>query len=254
MKLFLDGFRRESVEQEAKIGRLVSESSLPVPEVKEVVEVDDRYGIVFERLGSGRTMLQELASSPWRLGSLIRVFAQLHLEMHRHNFPELVSMRRKLAERIIRINDADFSSGARELVKKAKTFALARLEEFQEDDKLCHGDFHPDNIIMSPRGPVIIDWADAAKGSPAADVARTRLLLSLGTPVEGRMSRWLVKLGRNRALSLYLKSYLKHSPIQGNSIEAWQLPVALARLRASIPGEKDQLLTIIKSHLERPNK
>ena len=34
LKLFLDGFRRESVEQEAKIGRLVSESSLPVPEVK----------------------------------------------------------------------------------------------------------------------------------------------------------------------------------------------------------------------------
>lgn len=36
---------------------------------------------------------------------------------------------------------------------------------------VVHGDFHPGNVISSPCGPVIIDWADAAYGSPTWDVA-----------------------------------------------------------------------------------
>jgi aminoglycoside phosphotransferase (APT) family kinase protein len=202
VKLFLKGFRRESVEQEAKTGSVVNESGLPVPKVRELVEVDGRYGIVFERCGSERTMLQELASKPWQFSSLIRVFTELHLEMHRHSIPELLPLRKRLAERICRITDADVPNGFRGLAERAEAVALPRLEEFPQDERLCHGDFHPDNIIMSPRGPIIIDWSDATKGNPAADVARTRLLISMGTTVEGRISRWLVRLARKRALSL----------------------------------------------------
>ena len=254
VKLFFKGFRRESVEQEALIGRVVNESGLPVAKTREVIEVDGRYGIVFERAGNGRTMLQELASKPWQLSSLIRVFTELHLEMHRHSVPELPALRKRLAERICRITDANVPNRLRELAERAKAVALAKLEEFPEDERLCHGDFHPDNIIMSPRGPIIIDWADAAKGNPAADVARTNLLISLGTPVEGRISGWLIKLARKRALSLYLKLYLKRSAISQESIDAWQLPVALTRITEGIPArEKDQLITLIKNHLERSN-
>lgn len=41
-------------------------------------------------------------------------------------------------------------------------------------------DFHPDNVLLAARGPVIIDWPDATRGQPLADVARTSLLLRLG--------------------------------------------------------------------------
>ncbi len=36
---------------------------------------------------------------------------------------------------------------------------------------VVHGDFHPGNVLTAPRGPVIIDWADAAYGSPIWDMA-----------------------------------------------------------------------------------
>jgi len=254
IKLFLKGFSRESIEQEAKVGRVINELGLPVAKVVEVIEVDGRYGIVFERAGSGRTMLQEFATRPWRLSSLIRVFTDLHLEMHQHSVPELPPLQKRLAERIKRMTIADIPDDLRELVDRAKTAALERLEELPEDDRLCHGDFHPDNIIMSPRGPVIIDWSDAAKGSAAADVARTRLLISIGAPVEGRISGWLVRLARRRAHSLYLRLYLKRSAISRESIEAWGLPVALTRMTEDIPGERDQLTILIKNDLERSSK
>ena len=46
--------------------------------------------------------------------------------------------------------------------------------------RLCHGDFHPGNVILSPGGPVTIDWFDAARGHPVCDIARTSLLLGAG--------------------------------------------------------------------------
>jgi aminoglycoside phosphotransferase (APT) family kinase protein len=147
------------------------------------------------------------------------------------------------------MTDGDIPDNLREFAERAKAAALARLGELPEDDRLCHGDFHPDNIIMSRRGPVIIDWSDATKGNPAADVARTRLLISVGAPVEGRISGWLAKLARKRVLSLYTKLYLARSSISSESIEAWQLPVALTRMTEDIPGERDQLIAIVKNHL-----
>ena len=42
---------------------------------------------------------------------------------------------------------------------------------------LCHGDFHPGNVLMAERGPVVIDWFDVTIGHPAADLVRTSLLL-----------------------------------------------------------------------------
>jgi len=61
IKLFLKGFSRESVEREARVRRVVYELGLPVRAVRDIIELDGRYGIVFERVGSGRTMLQEFA-------------------------------------------------------------------------------------------------------------------------------------------------------------------------------------------------
>ena len=52
-----------------------------------------------------------------------------------------------------------------------------RAEVFEWGDRLCHNDFHPDNIIFrTPEegGPVIIDWERAGVGDPIADVAGTR--------------------------------------------------------------------------------
>lgn len=41
---------------------------------------------------------------------------------------------------------------------------------------LLHMDFHPGNVILSARGPVVIDWAIARAGEPALDVAMTWVL------------------------------------------------------------------------------
>ena len=46
--------------------------------------------------------------------------------------------------------------------------------------KVCHGDFNPGNIIITPEGKAyLLDWSHATQGNGSADAARTYLLFRL---------------------------------------------------------------------------
>ena len=46
--------------------------------------------------------------------------------------------------------------------------------------KVCHGDFHPSNVIVDKDGRLhVIDWSHATQGNGSADAARTFLLFKL---------------------------------------------------------------------------
>jgi len=53
------------------------------------------------------------------------------------------------------------------------------IVDMPHGDRLCHGDFHPLNILGDTLDPVVIDWLDARRGDPVADVCRSYLLLKL---------------------------------------------------------------------------
>ena len=56
-----------------------------------------------------------------------------------------------------------------------------------EDGRLLHLDFHPDNVLLSARGPVVIDWANARSGEPALDVAMTWVICATSGGAFGRI-------------------------------------------------------------------
>jgi aminoglycoside phosphotransferase (APT) family kinase protein len=56
-----------------------------------------------------------------------------------------------------------------------------------EGGRLLHLDFHPDNVLLSARGPVVIDWANARSGDPALDVAMTWVICATSGGASGRM-------------------------------------------------------------------
>lgn len=45
-------------------------------------------------------------------------------------------------------------------------------------DRIVHLDLHPQNIMLTSRGPVVIDWRNAAEGPPDFDVAMTALIFA----------------------------------------------------------------------------
>lgn len=247
LKLYYEGWSHAAVEHEAQISRLVAAAGAPAPSASGPFTVNGRYGILFERL-VGPTLLHQVAARPWTIRRAVRAFADLHLATHArvvgdHSLPT----QRERLER--QISDAPLVSD------RIRAAALRRLEHLPEGSALCHGDYHPDNVLMTGHGPIIIDWASASRGHPLADVAQTELLLQIGEPpaTPSRIERVLLAVARTyvrRAyLRRYFRRYLRHGTTRQEELAAWRLPIAVARLADEIPGEQSKLLRLIEREM-----
>jgi uncharacterized protein (TIGR02172 family) len=236
LKLFQDQFSVGQVEYEARIAAIVHAAGLPIPAVGEVVEINGRAGLIYERV-AGVSMLETFKAKPGRFFQFARLLAELQAEMHTCRVPELPSLRQRLEKKI---------REAETLPSDMRRAILATLDRLPDDDCLCHGDFHPDNVLLTARGPIIIDWTDATCGSPLADVARTSLLLRVGALPSGPSALWLLSVGRRWFRLAYLKRYFQLRPGDPRQLSAWQPVIAAARLKEKIPGEQEQLLALIK--------
>jgi aminoglycoside phosphotransferase (APT) family kinase protein len=109
-------------------------------------------------------------------------------------------------------------------------------------DRILHLDLHPDNVMLDPRGPVVIDWRNTAEGPPDFDVAQTALILAevavdashpLVAPAGGlltafvRQAGWRPPGGLDRALA-----YRRSDPVL-TPAEIGRLADAAARVTAA---------------------
>lgn len=209
------------VEREFAITKALHTAGLPVPEPFEIIEVEQRFGIVFERI-YGTSLLRQVEQRPWRLFAAARQLAELHAAIHSHSAPDDLPTQRGQIEGWIRCS-VDHSPSEKEIAGDL----AARLPD---GHSACHGDFHPANILLTSRGPVIIDWSTGTRGYPLADVARTSVLFeSASLPLETPMRiRILMKLARGLLHYTYLKNYLKLRPGTLEEIEQWRVPQRMA--------------------------
>jgi hypothetical protein len=241
LKLFHSDFPREWVAYEAKLSGLAFGAGLAAPATDGLLDLDGKTGILYERI-DGLSMLQLVSAQPWLIFRLARQFVEMQLTMH-HTLGTGFPSQREHLERDIR--------SAPKLDATAKDRLIELLHDLPDGEVICHGDYHPDNLILSPRGPVVIDWMNAVRGNPLADVARTSLMFSspfLPPGIKGIQKR-LISLGRSTLHKYYLRQYLKHELVSWQQIEAWMPVIAAARLGERIPGEETWLLEIISRAL-----
>jgi Ser/Thr protein kinase RdoA (MazF antagonist) len=240
LKLFHDWVPRSWAEQEAAVTRAVYAAGLPAPWCGDVVEIDGRYGVVFEKI-LGATQLQMFNQEPRKLFSLISVLAQIHTQLHATRNLDLPSQYDSIKKSIW--DAPSITDGQRKVL-------LAELDQMPQDDRVCHNDFHPDNLMMTPRGPIIIDWMTAKRGNPMADVARTVLIIDNGAPVDDIPRRRMLVLARRIAGWWYQKQYARYGDFDANQFKRWLPIMAAARLNEKIPGELEWLLKLIESGFE----
>ena len=237
LKLYRDWCPPHWVDFEARIGRIVQDAGLPVPAVGDTVEVNGRRGLVYEWL-DGVSMLRSILAKPWMIARFGRLTAELHAALHSVQAPpDLPDQRNSFRGAIER---------AQSLPDDLRRKALAVLDVCPVGDRLCHGDFHPDNILMTPRGPIIIDWITATRGDPLGDVARTVLLMTVGEPPMNILIRLLTRLLRGWMRAAYIKRYFELQPDGREQLSNWLVVTFAARLAEDIKGEAEQLITFVK--------
>jgi uncharacterized protein (TIGR02172 family) len=227
LKLFKERFTRGAVDYEWRIHQAVQQAGILVPQVGEqVIEMAGRFGLLYEKV-EGQPMARILEKHPWRLFAYARKLAALHAQMH--GAPMRSDGIPDLKERTAwKINHA---SGLTEEVRQA---ALQALEQMPGGDRLCHGDFHVENVLVDGDDFFIIDWVDAAIGSPLADVARTTIILlgaAAGLPmVLGVLLRLIHRI--------YLRRYARLSPFNLAEYQRWLPIVAAGRMSEGIDGSQ----------------
>lgn len=236
VKLFRDGRPITCAMRESRLVRLVSSAGLHVANVGGVVKVNGRFGLVYE-FHEGRSLLHSMASRPWTVASGALLFADMHLGLHSFVVADLPSQRRRLEERIFQ---ADL------VPKPLRDKLLSRLRGLPDGDRLCHGDFHPDNILLDPGGPTIVDWADATRGNPWADVAQTTVLFDVSPVPAGTPRPWLIDMFRWFFQRVYRYRYAAIHPADAASLARWRPIVAAARLADCPPVEREGLLAVVR--------
>jgi uncharacterized protein (TIGR02172 family) len=240
LKLFYDWFGLENIEREADISRAVSNGGFPVPAVGEILRVNDRYGLEYQRV-YGESMWRIIRHKPWLATRLARRCAELQAGLHASSIQiDLPRQRQRNVDKITR---------AESIPADIRSQALEELEAMPDGDTLCHGDFWPGNILLTSQGEIIIDWFHASLGNPLADVARSTILclggaetrqirhafLSLGTAITSRILNPFIKLFLHAAHTAYLRRYFQLRPVGMDEYRRWLPIMAVERLGDNIP-------------------
>lgn len=219
VKLPLAGFENHVPLEEAKT-RAVQDVGLPVRRVAGRARVRGREGLLLERL-PGMPLQEALVRNPLRLGWAAGVLAETHAAVHAGQAPGLPPLRPELE---FYVRAAPLPAGVRDAL-------LRRMASLPWEERVCHGDFHPGNLVLAEHGPVVIDWAAAARGPPLYDVAKTTLILDFGSTPHSAVPRRLVRSFRRALRVLYLHRYFRLRPGGWGELAAWRA-LAAARLLA----------------------
>lgn len=239
VKLFRKDFPEEDVIREYDLCEIIEALGLPVPKVRQLIDLEGRKGIIYQRI-IGESLLDKMMKHPFANGKYVRQLAQIHYQIHQYKAEDLASYKDTLVWNI---------SHNEQITTEQKRVILDRLESLPEGGFLCHGDFHPGNIMIENDQTYILDWMTARSGNPCADVARTVLLLkdaALPVNVSG-VSKLIFQVMRHRMANEYLKRYLTISGLSKEEIMKWRIPIVAARLQEWIPeAEKKALLKEIE--------
>lgn len=182
-------------------------------------------------------------ANPQKLVSYAHLLAELQVDMHTRTASKLPLQRSRLQQQI------QEASGLTEAIK---VHILTKLDQLQDDNVICHGDLHPENILLTAEEPVIIDWVDGTQGNPLADVARTTILLRFSElpPHISEPHRQKITQMRHLFSQSYLERYTQIRPVSHEAVARWKVPTAAARLTEGISNhEKAMLMDIIRAAL-----
>ncbi len=215
LKLYRPGRPKAPAFREAANLAIVERLSLPAPRVHVVGDYHGRWGLLMDR-AIGTSLADEMLPEPPL--SAIKEMAALHQCLHREPGTGLPSLKSRLSANIER---------AEPLTPDLRDRLLLALAALPDDDRVCHGDFHPWNILGSGDDAMIVDWLDACSGNPAADVCRTYLLMRRVLPA---------------IAEAYVVTYAKAAELTPDEIFTWLPVIAAARLAEDVPEENEDLL------------
>jgi hypothetical protein len=234
------------VDDEFRRCQIISKAGVPSPRALEIVEVEGRRGIIFEWAGESDLMKAKLGN-PLNLNWGAQFMAKAHQDFLMREAPELpdlkeeaLRMSRQLPEGTIRPEQFEILDDYLSLLPSG--------------NKICHMDFHPYNIMLNKDGYQVIDWSEAVRGVPDADIAMTSLTLSMAenSPGTSLLLRIIIPIFRKAFEKRYRTHVTSHMGITEESLQGWMLVVGIIRMATcKVEVEREFLTGLIQDRLQK---
>lgn len=193
IKIYKPHMSDAAINNEIYIGELLNKFSLDIPKYVRSIELDGKRAIIYER-ADGKVFAEPLFGGIYEI-ELSAKFAIMHHDIHEKTIDELPSQYKFLKNRILDLGN---------ILGDKTTSLLDLLDSIPDDNKLCHGDFQPLNIIGDGNQYVVIDWNGACSGNPVFDVAWSYMTLN-SPAVANILGEYISKI-----FTTFTKDYLSY--------------------------------------------
>lgn len=254
IKIFHKNTNETELVNEYKRGKSVEQTGLPVPKNFGLcrvvgtgnIEIDECFGLIQEKI-VGSTVMNQIMSNPEQDFIALMMYRVVDLQVQMHKIDATnMSVRNQKQTLRYGISVAPFLSDD----EKQQLYNL--LERLPEGNRLCHGDYHFDNVFFTENGLVCFDWCDASCGNPSADLARSLLIFQCEAMPDS-IPQEIVQLTKSLSKSagpLYLKAYEEQGGVYDN-LEAWKAIVAAGRLFCEVKDNQPAMLKIVRDYLKQ---
>ncbi|WLR46482.1 aminoglycoside phosphotransferase family protein [Halobacillus litoralis] len=226
IKVFNDNLPETESISEAYKQEYAYSCGIHVPKVLDVIKVDGKQALLMEYI-PGKTIGEIISRNPEQEEHYMSLTIDIQQRIHQCEGHSIELMSAKLNRQI---------KFAPNLKNNLKSMLLDKLDSMPIERRLCHGDYHIYNVIISDNRAATIDWVDASVGNIRADVCRTYLLYS--------------QFSQEMA-DTYLHLYCKKSGLSKFEILEWTPIIAAARLSECVSTESsDRLLRIVNHYIE----
>ncbi|MGE6486853.1 aminoglycoside phosphotransferase family protein [Paenisporosarcina sp. NPDC076898] len=223
VKFFNDLLPDTESMNEANKQKYAYSCGLPVPKVLEVTKINGEQAIIMEYV-KGETLGDLMLKDKEQAKYYMNISVDMQLEIHSIIPDAIEPMYDKLYRQIETVNKLD---------KRQQSYLLKKLDSFTYENRLCHGDFHLFNLIMTDNQVVVLDWVDSSAGDIRADIYRTYLLYSQYS---------------SELADMYLRLYCEKSGLLMSEVFQWAPIIAGARLSERVSSENSERLMEIINH------
>lgn len=236
VKLFNQSVNHTEIEEILLKYKHIHSHYPPAIEAFEIIEIEGNYGLVLNNI-EGDSLLYQLENNYNLLDEVTLEFSRLHQSLLDHEVESLICQQAYF-ERVIQSSN---------LNDKTKNDYLQLNKTLPTETKLCHGNFHLDQVIRSQKQLKVIGFKDAFKGHILADISKSCLIAQLANNPENASKEFaeILQIIRNRFIELYKESMPAYDE---NLFNKFYRLSAITRLNENKPGEEIWLKNIIENY------
>lgn len=225
VKLYYDKVPAEFAESESLNNTETYELGCGTPQCYGKAKAGTRSGIVLEKI-NGRSLTETALAGGEGIVKAGQELARLQLKFNQISSKKI----RRYKETVLTALKTELLASilTEEEINKARDY----VNKLPEDNKVLHLDYYTDNVLVTDKGSVVIDWLTSCTGTPAADVAATKYLFREGPMMPGltKEQEMAVTAARNAVFDEYYKYYLEHSEITEEEVNKYRIPTLILRI------------------------